>query len=128
MWRRRRRTTATCCLAATRTCRCCSSRPSVAGACPWYAFVQQDAGQGAKKVEFGESSLLGMNYSTRVLSKKQYDDEVSWTTRTWSSLMAQRMSVALHMAAAWEVARELSLAGAEDEAALFGGGVADSVA
>ena len=33
-------------------------------------------------------------------SKKQYDDEVSWTTRTWSSLMAQRMSVALHMAAA----------------------------
>ena len=52
---------------------------------------------------------------------------VSWTTRTWSlSLMAQRMSVALHMAAAWEIARELSLAGAEDEAALFGGGVADS--
>ena len=34
--------------------------------------------------------------------------------------MAQRMSVALHMAAAWEIARELSLAGAEDEAALFG--------
>jgi hypothetical protein len=28
----------------------------------------------------------------------------------------------------WEIARELSLAGAEDEAALFGGGVADSVA
>jgi len=26
--------------------------------------------------------------------------------------MAQRMSVALHMAAAWEIARELSLAGA----------------
>ena len=51
------------------------------------------------------------------LSKKQYDDEVSWTTRTWSSLMAQRMSVALHMAAAWEIARELSLAGAEDRPA-----------
>ena len=50
------------------------------------------------------------------------------TTCTWSALMAQRMSVALHMAAAWEIARELSLAGAEDEAALFGGGVADSVA
>jgi hypothetical protein len=62
------------------------------------------------------------------LSKKQSDDEVSWTTRTWSSLMAQRMSVALHMAATWEIARELSLAGAEDEAALFGGGAADSVA
>ena len=51
------------------------------------------------------------------LSKKQYDDEVSWTTRTWSSLMAQRMLVALHMAAAWEIARELSLAGAEDRPA-----------
>ena len=76
------------------------------------AFVQQDAGHKVRDK----------------LSKKQYDDEVSWTTRTWSSLMAQRMSVALHMAAAWEIARELSLAGAEDEAALFGGGVADSVA
>ena len=41
---------------------------------------------------------------------------------------ACRWRLALHMAAAWEVARELSLAGAEDEAALFGGGVADSVA
>ena len=33
-------------------------------------------------------------------------------------MMAQRVSVALHMAAAWEIARELSLAGAEKEAAL----------
>ena len=33
-----------------------------------------------------------------------------------------------YKAAAWGIARELSLAGAEDEAALFGGGVADSVA
>ena len=41
---------------------------------------------------------------------------------------AAHVGVALHMAAAWEIARELSLAGAEDEAALFGGGVADSVA
>ena len=41
---------------------------------------------------------------------------------------AAQRSVALHMAAAWEIARELSLTGAEDEAALFGGGVADSVA
>ena len=41
-----------------------------------------------------------------------------------------RGAARLHMAAAWdwEIARELSLAGAEDEAALFGGGVADSVA
>ena len=39
------------------------------------------------------------------------------------------MSVALHAASAWEFAVELQLAGAEDEAALFGGGAAaDSLA
>ena len=55
------------------------------------------------------------------LSKKQYEDEVSWSTRTWSALMAQRMSVALHLAVAWEIAVELKGVGAEeDEAALFG--------
>ena len=43
------------------------------------------------------------------LSKKQYDDEVSWSTRTWLSLQAQRLSVALHLAAAWEIAVELGL-------------------
>ena len=63
------------------------------------------------------------------LSKKQYEDEVSWSTRTWSSLMAQRMSMALHTASAWEIAVELQLVGAEDEAALFSGGAAaDSLA
>ena len=49
------------------------------------------------------------------LSKKQYEDEVSWSTRTWLALMAQRMSVALHLAAAWEIAVELKVPGAEDE-------------
>ena len=33
--------------------------------------------------------------------------------------MAQRMSVALHLAAAWEIAVELKVPGVEDEAALF---------
>ena len=32
---------------------------------------------------------------------------------------AQRMSVALHLAAAWEIAAELGLEGGEDEAAIF---------
>ena len=41
--------------------------------------------------------------------------------RTWQALMAQRMSVTLHLAAAWEIAVELEGVGAEeDEAALFG--------
>ena len=62
------------------------------------------------------------------LNKKQYEDEVSWSTQTWTSLMAQRLSVTcrwrctwrrLHLAAAWEIAVELKMEGAEDEAALF---------
>ena len=59
------------------------------------------------------------------LSKKQYmymymyEDEVTWSTRTWLALMAQRMSVVLHLAAAWEIAVELKVPGVEDEAALF---------
>ena len=55
------------------------------------------------------------------LTKKQYEDEVTWSTRTWQALMAQRMSVSLHLAVAWEIAVELKGVGAEeDEAALFG--------
>ena len=60
------------------------------------------------------------------LTKKQYEDEVSWSTRTWHALMAQRMSVALHLAAAWEIAVELKVPGAEDEAALVGAAASDA--
>ena len=61
------------------------------------------------------------------LTKKQYEDEVSWSTRTWQALMAQRMSVTLHLAAAWEIAVELKGVGAEeDEAALFGAAASDA--
>ena len=52
---------------------------------------------------------------------------VTWSTRTWLALMAQRMSVALHLAAAWEIAVELGLEGGEDEAAIFAGGAAATV-
>ena len=44
---------------------------------------------------------------------------MTWSTRTWLALMAQRMSVALQLAAAWEIAVELKVPGVEDEAALF---------
>ena len=51
----------------------------------------------------------------------RYEDEVTWSTRTWQALMAQRMSGSLHLAVAWEIAVELKGVGAEeDEAALFG--------
>ena len=42
------------------------------------------------------------------LSKRQHEDEASWSTRSWLSLRAQRMSVALQLAAAEEIATELT--------------------
>ena len=41
------------------------------------------------------------------LSRSQYLDEVSWSTRNWTSLQCQRLSVALHIACAQEIADEL---------------------
>ena len=40
------------------------------------------------------------------LSKRQHEDEASWSTRSWLSLQAQRMSVALQLAAANEIATD----------------------
>ena len=42
------------------------------------------------------------------LSAQQYD-EASWSTRSWLALQTQRLSVALHLALAWEVGCELGL-------------------
>ena len=42
------------------------------------------------------------------LSAGQYD-EATWSTRSWLSFQAQRLSVALHMALAWEIGCELGL-------------------
>ena len=64
------------------------------------------------------------------LSKRQHEDEASWSTRSWLSLQAQRMSVALRereifnlfvalqLAAAEEIATELRLAAASEDAAV----------
>ncbi|EOD22574.1 hypothetical protein EMIHUDRAFT_458126, partial [Emiliania huxleyi CCMP1516] len=51
------------------------------------------------------------------LSKRQHEDEASWSTRSWLSLEAQRMSVALQLAAAEEIATELRLTAASEDAA-----------
>ena len=55
------------------------------------------------------------------LSRAQYDQEATWSTRTWLALQTQRMSIAVHFAAAYKIARELDLAGPEDAAAFLGG-------
>ena len=46
----------------------------------------------------------------------QYENEVSWSTSTWLALQAQRLSVAVHIASAWEIATEMQLAGGGGEA------------
>jgi len=43
------------------------------------------------------------------LTKRQYENEVSWSTSTWFALQAQRLSVAVHIALAWEIATEMQL-------------------
>ena len=50
------------------------------------------------------------------LTKRQYENEVSWSTSTWLALQSQRLSVAVHIASAWEIATELQLAGGGGEA------------
>ena len=41
------------------------------------------------------------------LSNTQYLDEATWSTRSWLAMQTQRISVALHLACASEIAREL---------------------
>ena len=51
------------------------------------------------------------------LTERQYENEVSWSTSTWLALQSQRLSVAVHIAAAWEIgATEMQLAGGGGEA------------
>ena len=57
------------------------------------------------------------------LSAKQYD-EATWSTRSWLSFQTQRLSVALHMALAFEIAHELGLGGPCCGADAQGGGAA----
>ena len=39
------------------------------------------------------------------LSRAQYDQEATWSTRTWLALQTQRMSIAVHFATAYRIAR-----------------------
>ena len=50
-----------------------------------------------------------------------YENEVSWstTTSTWLALQSQRLSVAVHIASAWEIATEMQLAGGGRRGALL---------
>jgi hypothetical protein len=41
------------------------------------------------------------------MNAQEYEHEASWSTRNWMALQTQRLSVALHMGAASELALEL---------------------
>ena len=41
------------------------------------------------------------------LSKSQTEDQASWSTRTWSALQGQRLSIAIQFAVAYEIINEL---------------------
>ena len=60
------------------------------------------------------------------LSTRQYD-EATWSTRSWLAFQTQRLSVACHMALAWELGYELGLGvcnAADPRTARADGGVA----
>ena len=40
------------------------------------------------------------------LTKRQYENDVSWSTSVWLALQAQRLSVAVHIASAWDGDRD----------------------
>ena len=41
------------------------------------------------------------------LSKAQLDDQASWSTRSWTALQGQRLSLAIQFAVAYEIINEL---------------------
>ena len=45
------------------------------------------------------------------LSRSQHLDEATWSTSKWTSLQCQKISIALHIACAAEIADELSCSG-----------------
>ena len=60
------------------------------------------------------------------LSAQQYE-EATWSTRSWLSFQTQRLSVALHLALAFEIGYELGLGvclGSDVRGAVGGGGAA----
>ena len=49
-----------------------------------------------------ESSLVSVE-----LNKAQLDDQASWSTRSWTALQGQRLSLAIQFAVAYEIINEL---------------------
>ena len=98
-----------------------------------YVGRVQEAGLRPRAVALGHTDLLMLLFETyggwrasepvvrlfrrmqdkvrNKLTKRQYENEVSWSTSTWLALQAQRLSVAVHIASAWEIATEMQLAG-----------------
>ena len=68
------------------------------------------------RLYLASSSLIFDHTPLVSTDKREYENEVSWSTSTWLALQAQRLSVAVHIASAWEIATEMQLAGGGGEA------------
>ena len=80
-------------------------------------------GFGVEVVRLLKRLAADVNYK---LSARQYD-EATWSTRSWLAFQTQRLSVALHMALAWEIGSELGAgpcSGPDARAVSGGGGAA----
>ena len=56
----------------------------------------------------GEILLGAANVLQNKLTRAQYLDEVTWTTKSWLGLQKQRISVVLHTAIAEQIVNELA--------------------
>ena len=59
----------------------------------------------------GEILWDAANVLQNKLTRAQYLDEVTWTTKSWLGLQKQRISVVLHTAIAEQVVNELACGG-----------------
>ena len=58
-------------------------------------------------------AVAGRRYTYTVCTSSEYD-ETTWSARTWMTFVAQRISVALQLSSAQEVAEALGLSVAAD--------------
>ena len=63
-------------------------------------------GKGVGEILWGAANVL-----QNKLTRAQYLDEVTWTTKSWLGLQKQRISVVLHTAIAEQVVNELACGG-----------------
>ena len=83
-----------------------------AGAAAQRPNIRYVIGRNAQQISEAVQQFRAADKVKNKLSHSQHLDQATWATRTWTTLTSQRISVALHIACAWEVTQELSAAAA----------------